>query len=219
MGFGLPNIGIGGTPFGNIGGDFFGGSKGKSLKQLLQEMERKQNMAFQRSQSFQLMGLDRLLGGYDKAISGVKRTGSASKLDAISSGQQAQAQVEQNTVDRGLSNTTFAAQIPAVSQGATQRTLAAIDSSVAEATASLEAARGNAANMAYGGLSALSQSYAGQQMQPLQLAFQQVAAQPTQYEQLLQLMGAAGSMYGMSQGMSAGGRGGPPGAGEHNFFY
>jgi len=189
MGLGLP--GIGSTPFGNIS-DLFGGGGGGDLRKLLEQMRRQQNLRFTQAQGYQLQGLDQLKGNYDEAISNVGRTGLASKMNIEALGQQTQGKIAQSYTNRGLSNTTAMGSVQALGAGQTASALAGVDQAVAQAKAGLLTSKGQAMNAAYGGLSGLAQNQLSSELQLGTMAWQQLASQPSEYEQMLALFSTIG---------------------------
>lgn len=197
MGLSLP--GIGSTPFGNLG-DLFGGGGGGDLRKLMEQMRRQQNLRFTQAQGYQLQGLDQLGKGYDEAITNVGRTGLSSKLGIEAAGQQTQGKIAQSYTSRGLSNTTAMGSVQALAGGQTAQALAGVDQAVAQAKAGLLSSKGSAMNAAYGGLSQLKQNQLSSELQLGGMAWQQLANQPSEFDQMMQLFGTIGQFLPMAFG-------------------
>ena len=186
--------GIGQTPFGAIGGSLFGGGQGGNLKSLFDQLQRQQALRGVLSLGYQQQGLRSINEGFDKAIGNVGATGLASKMNIENQGAQAQAGIGQNLASRGLGNTTVQANLGGLAQGQTAQALAGVDQAMAAAKANLLTQKGLAQNSAYSGLSGLMQNLGGQETGMGQMAWQQMANQPTEFDQLMQLFGGIGGL-------------------------
>jgi len=213
MGFDLGgSIGIGSTPFGSLS-SLFGGGGGGDLRRLLEQMRRQQNLRFTQAQGYQLQGLDTLGKSYDEALSNVGRTGLASKMNIEALGQQTQGKIAQSYTNRGLSNTTAMGSVQALAGGQTAAALAGVDQAVAQAKAGLLTSKGQSLNAAYGGLSGLAQNQLQSELQLGGMAWQQLANQPSEFEQLMQLFQTVGQFLPSSfLGGGGVGRVPPPGS-------
>jgi hypothetical protein len=203
MGLGLGSIGIGGTPFGPIGGSLFGGGGGGNagaLKRLFDQMQRGNALRFTQAEGRQLQGLDQLRSGFDEAIQNVGRQGLASKMSIEGAGKQARASTQQRLASSGIQGTTLGAQLPGAFQGQTAQALAGVDQAVAAAKGNLLTTRGSALNAAYGNLSQLAQNQANSEMQLGSMAFGQMASQPPPEDPMMQLLGLAGMFLPMAFG-------------------
>ena len=196
MGFGIGSITGGGGGLGMLK-DFMGGGGDGDLNKLLQQMKRQSNLRYTQANAYALQGLDQLKGGYDEAIANVGRTGLASKMGIEGAGQQMQGNIQQNYTNRGLSNSTAMGSVQALAGGQTAQALAGVDQAVAGAKAGLLTSRGNAMNSAYGGLSQLKQNQLSSEMQLGGMAWQNLASQPSEYDQLMQLFNAVGGFLPM----------------------
>lgn len=222
LGRGLAAVGTMGLSEGGFmnAGGIFGGDddKAKAMKRLLEQMQRAQATQYVKSEGYGIQGLHDLLGGYDSAIQNVARTGAASKNAAIGAGRRAGAAGQQSLAGRGLYNTSALNAAQAMNTGATSQALANIDQAVANAKGGLQAARGQASQQGYRYLGDLSQSYAMQQMKPLEHAYQAAASAPSQFDQLMQLLQAGGQIGGMFMGVPSFGGGGGRGGGGGGYY-
>lgn len=194
---------FGQTPFGPIGPSLFGGGNGGHLNSLLMQMQQQQALRGVQSLGYQQQGLRSINEGYDKALGNVGAQGLASKMNVESAGAQTQASIGQNLGARGLGNTTVQANLGGLAQGQTAQALAGIDQAMAGAKANLLTQKGLAQNQAYSGLSGLMQHLSGNETGLGQMVWQHMAAQPSESQQLMQLLGALGQFLPML--------GGPPG--------
>jgi hypothetical protein len=185
--------GIGGMG-GGMGmlGSLFGGGGGSGLNSLLQQMKRQQALRYTQAFANQYQGLDQLKKGYDEAITNVGRTGLASKMGIEAQGQQTAGKIAQSYTNRGLSNTTAMGSTQALAGGQTAQALAGVDQAVAQAKAGLLTSKGNALSSAYGNLSQLNQNQLQSEMGLGQMAWQNLASQPSDYEQMLALFQSVG---------------------------
>lgn len=197
MGFGLDSITGQGGGLGLMK-DLFGGGGGGNLNKLLQQMKQQQNLRYTQAQGYQLQGLDKLTQGYDEAIANVGRVGLSSKMGIEASGQQTQGKIAQSYTNRGLSNTTAMGSVQALAGGQTAQALAGVDQAVAGAKAGLLTSRGSALNAAYGGLSQLKQNQLGSEMKLGGMAWDNIASQPTDFQQMMQLFQAVGQFLPMA---------------------
>lgn len=193
--------GFGSSPFGNLGGNLFGGGgQGGHLNSLLAQIQQQQALRGVQSLGYQQQGLRSINEGYDKALGNVGAQGLASKMNVESAGAQTQASIGQNLGARGLGNTTVQANLGGLAQGQTAQALAGIDQAMAGAKANLLTQKGLAQNQAYSGLSGLMQHLSGNETGLGQMAWQQMASQPSESQQLLQLLGAFGGLLPMLGG-------------------
>jgi len=155
-------------------------------------MQRQQALNFTQSQSYQLQGLDQLKGSYDEALKNVGRTGLASKLGIEAAGQQTQGKIQQSYTNRGLSNSTAMGSVQALGAGQTAQALAGVDQAVANAKAGLLTSKGHALDSAYRGLSSLAQNRNQAEMGLGSMAWNQLANQPGEAEQLMALFQTVG---------------------------
>lgn len=217
LGGGLMTAAMGGGGLGFLGGGgLFGDDDDKSLKRLLAQMHRQQNLSFTKQNAYGMQGLESLRSGYDEAIKNIGRTGLASKMNIEAHGKQTQGQIAQSYTNRGLSNSTAMGSVSALAGGQTAQALAGVDQAVSNAKAGLLSARGSALNAGYMGLAGLQERQLNSEMQLGQMAWQNLASQPSESEQLMQLFQVVGSFLPLA--FMGGGGGGAAAAGYTPMF-
>lgn len=197
-------IGIGGTPFGSLS-SLFSNPQGGRMNSLFMQMQRQNALRQTQAQGYGLQGLRSLNAGYDQALAGVGAAGESSKLGISQMGAQNQASISQNLASRGLANSTIGANLGGVAGGQTAQALASVDAAMAQARGNLLTQRGQAQAAGYGNLGSLALGQGASEMGLGQMAWNRMAMQPSEFQQMMQLFGGIGGLLPMlGGGMGAG---------------